>query len=694
MNGSAAAGPLGARQKRLLRWRARSVSIYRSLLGNLALVIVLLSGAVMGLTFIASERTVERLSGLILRETTSQIELKLRHFFDPVVRDLELVRAWDRAGLIDLDDPAALNRLLAPVLRANPQFSAVLLADERGHAHALFHFGEAWSSRQTRAEAWTGRAAWLEWTDARPEPVASWKESDFDARQRPWYQGAIAARRQAGPAASAVYWTEPYVFYTAKRPGMTASVAFAGRDGRERVIGFDVLLTDISAFTTSLQAGEHGEVVVLTDNRRVIGLPRNPRFRQVADQLEALLKRPDELGTPVVADATQALANRPPGERGPMRVVSGGVPWWVDMSPFPLGPDRRLSIAVMVPESDLLGDLGALRLGIVLVMVIALGLAIVRADRLARRYSRPIEALVRESERIARGDLERGPTVRSTIREVHRLADAHERMRGSLRTLLKLERDLQVARRIQQDTLPERIPTVPGFDVEAWNEPAEETGGDTYDVIGCDRAPGEGSPRLSTDRAERAVLLLADATGHGIGPALSVTQVRAMLRMAIRVGEDLPAIIRHLNAQLCADLSDGRFITAWLGEIDASAGTLTGFSCGQGPLVYFRAADRQAEVIDTDAVPLGCFEELEVSVPPPRRMEPGDVFVALSDGVVEAEDARGERFGTERVIEVIAERHAGSAAEMMAALREALAAFTGAAPAEDDRTVLVVKRSG
>jgi phosphoserine phosphatase len=211
-------------------------------------------------------------------------------------------------------------------------------------------------------------------------------------------------------------------------------------------------------------------------------------------------------------------------------------------------------------------------------------------------------------------------------------------------------------------------------------------------VIGYRRVPGERGPRLTSTEAEGAVLLLADATGHGIGPALSVTQVRAMLRMAIRVGEDLPAIIRHLNAQLCADLTEGRFITAWLGELDARERTLTGFSCGQGPLLYYRAADETCRALETDAVPLGCFDDLEVSLRAPMRMEPGDIFVALSDGVVEAENPDGELFGTKRVTDVIASHCESSASELMAALRKALAAFTGTAPAADDRTVVIVKR--
>ncbi len=671
------------------------MSIYQSLLGNLALVIVLLSGAIMALTFIGSKETVERLSGAILRETIRLIELELRYFFEPVIRDLGLVHAWDESGLLARDDAAAMNRVLVPLLRANSQLSAVMVADERGREHIVFHFGDAWSSRHTRRDAWGDRAAWLEWTDVRPEPVATWRESDYDPRRRPWYRGAVGAQSAASTEAriaDRVYWTEPYTFYTARAPGMTAAMAFPGRDGLLRVVGVDLLLTDISAFTTGLRVGEHGAVMVLTDERRVIGLPRDPRYRSMPDRLGALLKRPDELDLRVVADSTRALLTRPAGERGPTRLLSGGAPWWAESSPFPLGPARRLTIEVMIPESDLLGNLGHLRLGIVAVMLIGLALAMVRAVSLARRYGRPIEALVRESERISRGDLDPGPPVVSSIREVHQLTDAHGRMRLSLKTLLKLEGDLQVARRIQQDTWPERIPTLSGFGIAAWSEPAEETGGDTYDVVGYRRVPGENGPRLSATEAERAVLLLADASGHGIGPALSVTQVRAMLRMAIRIGEDLPAIVRHLNAQLCADLTEGRFVSAWLGDLDAKEQTLTGFSCGQGPLLYYRATEQACTVLETDTVPFGCVEDLEVVLRAPIRMEPGDVFVALSDGVVDAESSNGERFGTERVIDIITRHRGSSAAELMTTLRRELADFTGAARADDDRTGVIIKR--
>src|SRR5258707_8731774 len=127
----------------------RSVSIYQSLLGNLALVIVLLSGAIIGLTFIGSQATVERLSDVILRETIAQTEGELGHFFEPVIRDLGVMRAWGESGLLDRGDAAAMNRLLVPLLRADPQLSAVMVGDERRPEHNVFHLADAAGTRQT-----------------------------------------------------------------------------------------------------------------------------------------------------------------------------------------------------------------------------------------------------------------------------------------------------------------------------------------------------------------------------------------------------------------------------------------------------------------------------------------------------------------------------------------------------------------
>ena len=271
-------------------------------------------------------------------------------------------------------------------------------------------------------------------------------------------------------------------------------------------------------------------------------------------------------------------------------------------------------------------------------------------------------------------------------------ADAHERMRQRLQSLERIEDDLQVARRIQQSALPERIPYLVGFDVDAFSDSADETGGDTYDVIGYRVDDNGRTIALSVDNADRALLLLADAAGHGIGPALSAAQIRAMLRMAVRNGASLERIVHDVNQQLCDDLFGGRFITAWLAIVDTKNGSLTNFSAGQAPLLHFHADEQRMEVLQADAPPFGILRELAVPTNSPRTMHPGDVFAVLSDGIFETTSGSGEQFGIQRAVDILLAHHEGTAGLMVTRLRQALAQFSPGIKSRDDRTAIIVKR--
>jgi serine phosphatase RsbU (regulator of sigma subunit) len=591
-----------------------------------------------------------------------------------------MAQSWGDAGRLDTGRPDDLRKTLEPVLRQYPQITSLMVADDRGREFMLLRVGDRWINRQTRRDEWGQDSRILEWSEDRPQPVASRKDLDYDPRQRPWFRQAVAK-------AGELNWTAPYTFFTTKDPGITASITFDAGGGHVGVIGFDVMLNDVSGFTRGLFVSENGEVCVLTDDGKVIGLPQNRRFEDPGARQSAILQPPDRLGVPEVADAVRSA----PAEatHRPWEFKSGGAPWLGQTRQFRLARDRWLRIAVLVPMSDLLGDVQELRAWIVGITLAVLALAIAQAFLLARRFSRPIEALVQGSDRISRGDLEEGEPVTSHVKEVRRLASAQEQMRRSLRTLLKLERDMQLARQIQQDTWPNRLPQLQGFDLAASSQPADETGGDTYDVIGL---TGDGV--ITNDRADRAVLLLADATGHGIGPALSVTQVRAMLRMALRTGIDLATTARQLNEQLHHDLDAMRFVTAWLAVLDVGSRALTTFSAGQAPLLHYVAARDAWEVLSSNCPPLGVLADAAINVPAPVPLAPGDLYVVLSDGFFEAMDPSREEFGTERVQEALAEHRDRPAAEMLVALRAALDAYTEGAPPEDDRTAVIVKATG
>ncbi|MHC4764611.1 MAG: SpoIIE family protein phosphatase [Planctomycetota bacterium] len=263
--------------------------------------------------------------------------------------------------------------------------------------------------------------------------------------------------------------------------------------------------------------------------------------------------------------------------------------------------------------------------------------------------------------------------------------------RAARESLLRIERDLQVARRIQRSTFPRVLPALHGFEIDAWSEPAEETGGDTYDVIGFRGNGREGPVQFSTDDADRAILLLADATGHGIGPALSVTQVRAMLRMAVRMQTELTKIAAHMNEQLGADLPGGRFVTAWLGELNAADNSLVSFSAGQAPILHYQAATDRHHILPADTMPLGIADSLDMALGEPIALSPGDIVAVISDGMLEAMDPSGEQFGPDRTMEVISAHRGQRPIRIRAALRRAVAAFSGGAPAADDRTAIIIK---
>ncbi len=675
---------------------ARTTSIRQGLLRNLLLVIILVGGGVVAVSIYAARHVLESFAQEVIDHNLTVTEVELRRFFEPVVAALHTAADWGEKGLLDDDRPLKLNPLFQPLLTRFPQVSSVVIADDTGREYMLIRTAEGWENRETRRSKWGSKTRWHVWREDSAKPEVAWRELDYDPRTRRWFQGALRAQVELVPGTNStegprIFWTKPYTFYTTGAPGMTVALPFTEGGKRKRIIAFDISLEDISRFTSKLKVGGGGGVAVFSSNDRVIGVPRHPRLASPQAQREALLKRSVNFGWVLSSEAHDALASRNSAGRA-VRFSNEGEFYWGQRRLFALGPERALWIVALVPEQGILGTLVELRTWVLSIIVIVLLIALVRMFMLSERYSQPIEALARDTARITQGDLEGSAGIDSNVTEIQELADAHERMRQRLRSLVRIEDDLQVARRIQQSALPDRIPYVVGFDIDAFSDSADETGGDTYDVVGY-RVDEDGrTVALSVDNADRALLLLADATGHGIGPALSATQIRAMLRMAVRCGSTLEQIVQNVNQQLCDDLYGGRFITAWLAIVDSKSGRLTSFSAGQAPMLHFHADRHETEIIEADAPPFGILRDLVVPSNSGRTLQPGDIFAVISDGILEMSNAEGNPFGVDRVAEVIARHHEGTAGLIVTRLRQAVAQFTPGMKSLDDRTAIIVKR--
>lgn len=242
----------------------------------------------------------------------------------------------------------------------------------------------------------------------------------------------------------------------------------------------------------------------------------------------------------------------------------------------------------------------------------------------------------------------------------------------------KLKQEISVARDIQMGTLPKGPPDFAGYDIAGIFRPADDTGGDTFDFVPVGN--------------DRMMVLMGDATGHGIGPALSATNVRAMLRVAQRIGASLDDTFRHINDQLVEDLPEDRFVTAFLGLVDQRTHELRYHSAGQGPLLHYRAEDDEFDFHPPTTFPMGAMTMPATRPPRVTRLGPGDLFGLISDGVYEFEDASGRQFGEAGVSDVIRRHRGKSMSELIATLLAEVEAFAAGAPQQDDVTIVLIHR--
>lgn len=242
----------------------------------------------------------------------------------------------------------------------------------------------------------------------------------------------------------------------------------------------------------------------------------------------------------------------------------------------------------------------------------------------------------------------------------------------------RLCRDLSLARDIQQHLLPRSNPRLPGFDVAGWNRPADQTGGDCYDFHPIDE--------------DRLAVMIADATGHGIGPALIMSECRALIRATAGQANTISEVAARVNDLLNEDIPADRFVTACLGVLDSTRHEFRYVSAGQGPLLLLRAATGQIEVFGATAIPLGIMPGMEMDAAEPIVFDPGDLFVLLTDGFIEWANPAGELYGQQRLCATLARHRSQSCPELIQTIYRDVLQFAAGTPQSDDLTAVLIKR--
>jgi len=236
------------------------------------------------------------------------------------------------------------------------------------------------------------------------------------------------------------------------------------------------------------------------------------------------------------------------------------------------------------------------------------------------------------------------------------------------------DRDLEIARRIQQGLLPKAAPQLAGFEIAGESRSCLHVGGDYFDYVPLARG--------------RLGLVIADVSGKGTPASLMMASVHAWLR-ALAGSEPAPRVLERLNRFVYASTETSRYVTLFYGELDPATRRLVYVNAGHVPPFVVRSKGPEERLRSGGPV-LGLLDEVALE-PGELQLEPGDLLVAVTDGVTEAVDASGREFGDERVRQALAAQAGASAKETLAGLVSAVDAWVGPPGCSDDLTALILR---
>jgi serine phosphatase RsbU (regulator of sigma subunit) len=253
----------------------------------------------------------------------------------------------------------------------------------------------------------------------------------------------------------------------------------------------------------------------------------------------------------------------------------------------------------------------------------------------------------------------------------------HERTEEQMR----MREELDDARQIQLSMLPRSAPSLPWLDLASASLPATEVGGDYFDYVPLD--------------GDRLAIVVGDVAGHGMSSGLVLAAIRGGLHL-LRAELANPQTALERLDRMVQEIAPGRmYVTLQIAILDHRERRLVVVSAGHPPVLHCRAARGGAVAeVGRPAIPLGTRLTSRLSEDV-SALEPGDVLLFYSDGVVEAADVRGEPFGDRRLAEALSRSATGhSASEVRSSILDSLNRFKGDVELADDLTVVVASISG
>src|SRR5438105_877593 len=336
---------------------------------------------------------------------------------------------------------------------------------------------------------------------------------------------------------------------------------------------------------------------------------------------------------------------------------------------FGAGSDRYVKILVNV-----IASLAVMLLFIYMIAALFAAVLIYSITRAVNRIEKGTKA-------VERGDFSYRIGMKPH-NQLGEMAQSFDRMTESIATLLtnvaekeRLQSEIAIAASIQRNLLPKEGPQLRGVSFSAHFEPTASIGGDYYDVFNLDKS--------------HLAVAIGDVSGHGLSTGLVMAMVKAAITTLVEEGADEVSLFQRLNELVYRSTERRAFMTLAFTIFDLDRGTIRHTNPGHLYPDLLRNGERP-RAIELPSLPLGVRAEIQTRTVE-ADLEEGDTIVYLSDGIVEAQSEQGDPFGFDHLEELLAQSTDTSPNAIRDAILSAVAQHSGSRPADDDRTVMVLR---
>jgi len=240
----------------------------------------------------------------------------------------------------------------------------------------------------------------------------------------------------------------------------------------------------------------------------------------------------------------------------------------------------------------------------------------------------------------------------------------------------KMEKELDLAAKIQEDFLPKQSPKLKNYEIAGSNVPCYQVGGDYYDFIPIDD--------------DRLGIVIADVSGKGVGASLLMASLRAALQSELYPKYKIQEMARKLNDFVHRSSSPNSFITFFFCELNKKNGELSYINAGHNPPLVL---DKKGKVhrMESCGLCLGMFPEVDYEVKK-VILNPGDTTVLFTDGITESRNKDNKEFEEDRLIKILQKHSKLSAVKLLEKINEEVDKFTAGAEKMDDQTLVIIQR--